>query len=88
MNDDIKDFVVGDKVVVNDDGLTFLKVTYDPEDIQFLKDTVYGIVVRLEQRYLRHVIVKWVNHKGMVTEYEWYIHNKYIDLYQDVPRET
>ncbi len=88
MKVDKKEFKVGDKVVVNENGLYYLKVTYDPEDIDFLEDTVYGIVVKLEQRYPEHIMINFVNHKGMIIQYQWYIRKAYIDLYQDVPRET
>lgn len=87
-NDKKREFEVGDKIVFNTDGINFYEFTYDVEDIEFLKESVYGIVVKFDQRNPEHVIVDCINHKGMITRHYWYVRKIHIDLYQDVPRET
>lgn len=87
-NDKKREFEVGDKVVINDEGKKYYEDHYWDEDMESLEGSVYAVVVNATQEYMQHILVDWVNHKGMVIRYRWYMLKKYAELYEDVPRET
>lgn len=53
-----------------------------------INNNIVYVVVTSIPRGTYNILVNFVNHKGMVIRYGWYMLKKYAELYQDVPRET
>lgn len=78
----IGNYKVGDKVVMTQESLDEYIYVYGKDDFSFYRDVVYGILTGVESRYSGHIIVDWVNHKGIVVRSKWYSKPSEIKLYE------
>lgn len=78
----IGNYKVGDKVVMTQESLDDYINVYSEDDMFFYRDVVYGILTGQDSRYLEHIKVDWVNHKGIIVRSEWYSKPSEIKLYE------
>jgi hypothetical protein len=78
----IGNYKIGDKVVMTQKSLDEYIYVYGEDDLSFYKDVVYGILTGQESRYPEHIIVNWVNHKGIIVRSKWYSKLSEIKLYE------
>lgn len=78
----IKDYKVGDRVVLKKEAINRYHEDYYAYTIFFLDSYVYGVMVGKDNDYPECIIVNWVNHKGMVIRRNWYARYTEIDLYE------
>lgn len=73
----ITDIKIGDKIVLNEEGISYHKRRYKSS----MNDVVYAIVIQVDNS-VAMVCTKWINYKGIVVMPWWYFHLKHIKLYE------